>query len=170
MNKEFQVSSLKFQGAGTGVPALETSNLKLATPQRRPYRPVLVSPDVAMVQLGCDAAALYEMADGDLRWVWNISERPDGAARNLRFWMGELKDRSLRDMDPAQAIEAVAGHPFERTLSRRTVGHLLLLRPPSVLALVRGGQLVRPTGGNRSQVTRASLVDFLHRRLLERMN
>ena len=147
--------------------------MKQETPQtalRRSYRPVLVSPDVAMVQLGCDAATLYEMADGDLRWVWNIAERPDGAARNLRFWMGELKDRSLREMDPGQAIEAVVGHPYERTLSRRTVGHLLLVRPSSMLNFVRGGLLAPPSSGHPSLVTRASVVEFLRRRLLERMN
>ncbi len=142
----------------------------IPTAIRRPYRAALVDVSIAMFQLGCDLPTLYEMADGDLRWVWNVATNAQGTMRELRFWIGELKDRSVRNLDAGQVIASIVGHPHEVNLSRRTVGQMLRLSPQGVLNLVRGGQLTPAPGGNRSLVTRASVVEFLRLRLVERMN
>jgi hypothetical protein len=141
------------------------TTLKLPAQLRR-IRPVLVDVNSVMQMLCVSAESVYELVDGgDLRWVWNVSEKPDGT-RLLRFWVGELMPSHRPACSLPEAIAAVIGHPHETNLSRRTAGDILLLRSPSIKSLVDGGELLPPTQFDTGHITRASLVEFLTRRLV----
>lgn len=129
--------------------------------------PPLVDVNGASLLTSLAPERLIEMADGEFRWVWNVALlHREGHRRELRFWTGEIKDPTTRNRDAGAVIGEIVGRPYEKNLRRRTVGRLLWLRPPSVLYLVRHRELCPPSPEDSGRITRASLVDFLHRRLI----
>lgn len=142
------------------------TTLKLPAANRAAYRPVLVSVDVVMQQLRLTEDSVFEMADsGELRWVWNVALKSEGR-RELRFWLGELLNRANSALQTERVLEMVIGHATERNLTRRTAGQILGLRRCLVMRLVDAKELTAPSPLDSGHITRASLVSFLSRRLL----
>lgn len=131
----------------------------------RSYRPVLVSVNVAMQVLGYDADSVVMMAEsGRLRWVWDVSVH-QAVKRELRFWMGELLNPT-QPRNTGDVIQAVIGHETQPRLRAVTVGHTLLVRRPTIHALVHTGALTGPLVGGVQWIDRNSLEEFLRNRLL----
>ena len=136
---------------------------------RREYRPVLLDVSGAMYTLRLEQATVLEMVDtGELRWVFDVATRAPGATRReLRFWLGELlapgahTDKSARDV-----VEAVVGHEVSPELRSHTVCNLLRVARPHLRRLAVTGELRGDVNGRVRWIERASLCQFLERRLV----
>lgn len=136
----------------------------IASVWQRQWRPVLVDISVAKYLLNVDSSTVYNMVlAGDLRWVWNVSG--SAAGRDLRFWMGELLARACT-LDQPTVIEAIIGSGRGEFISGITVAQTLDVDRAQILRYVATGELQGKVDGNVRRITRASLRDFLTRRLL----
>ena len=137
--------------------------------KRRTYRPVLVSLSCAATELGLEPESVTQMTEaGTLRFVFDIAAT-GAKRRTLRFLLSELHTPAAAASQTLDcALNEIAGSPLfvrirtctvsSRLQTTRTVVHKWLLR----------GELA---GGKDKQgrqwVERASLVDFLKRRMYQ---
>lgn len=154
------------------------ANRQLPTPKQLAFwvpkvtwRPVLVDTRIAMAELGFTAKTIREMRDaGEMRWVWDVSV-PAADIENTRFWLGELMrlktgDAGARNLPVAEVRPCVVGHETQPELRSLTVCNLLLVTHPTLLALHRAGELRGRVDRCVRWIERASLVEFLSRRLI----
>jgi len=112
------------------------------------------------------SAILAMIGSAQIHWAWDVSVHP-GPAREVRIWFRELRAPHLvRAMSPAGVIDAVIGHPAERRLRAQTVGSILMVAGQVVSDLVAAGEISGTVEDSGLWVTRASLVEFLARRLI----
>jgi hypothetical protein len=135
------------------------------------YRAVLVDVNTAMQILGVSQTSLMRLVDdGTLLWTFDVAPVRDNRAE-WRFWLGELvAPAQKRDLTPERAMSSIVGHEICDELSARTVGDILLLRPQSVLRLVRTGQLDGRINRKTRWITRGSVIKFISHRWVGAQN
>lgn len=128
-------------------------------------RAALVTVDTACTVLGVDSETLTSMVeDGSLVWVWDLSARQN-CIRSLRFWTGELMDRSAARKPRAEVISAII--PASRDRFRTSeLAQALRISDPHLLRLVQCGHLVGTIEGHTRWITRKSAAAFLESRLV----
>lgn len=132
-----------------------------------PYRSVLVDVHTVVTLWSLPPATVLAMIEcGQIRWAWDVSV-PAGAAREVRVWLRELFAAELsRGLDVKAVIESVVGHSTEPRLRGQTVVRTLQVSTQTVHNLVAAGELKGAVEERVLWVTRASLVEFLLRRLI----
>ena len=131
----------------------------------RPYRPVLVSVEtVAALAEIHPESVVYMCEAGAYRWAWDFGT---GDRREIRIWVGEVMSRSHAGLPLTDVLRRVIGHETEPLLRASTVCAMFAVPHPTIHRLVAAGQLRGPLDSNIQWITRASLQEFLTRRLLE---
>jgi hypothetical protein len=112
-------------------------------------------------------SAILAMVDcAQIHWAWDVSVQ-QGRERCVRVWFRELfAPHLVRAMSAAGVIAAVLGHPTERRLLAQTVSRILMVSDKTVQDLVAAGELSGAVEDSGLWVTRASLAEFLSRRII----
>jgi hypothetical protein len=134
----------------------------------------LVTLDLVRAVSGLDTERVWTRVEsGRLRWVWDISARshPGGAAcrgevRELRFWAAELvAPEHCRYLQVEQVLSTVLGGQRQHWTSIEVAQRWLCSRA-ILKRLVDAGELAGPLRARTRWLTRASMADFLRRRLV----
>jgi hypothetical protein len=140
-------------------------NDQLLIPFRIHQRTVLVTVETAKAALGLDAESIWAMIDcGEIRWAWNIATRVNGL-REIRIWARELMQPGL-ELPASEVIDMLIGTSRPRLTSVEIARHVLCCSRPHMLDLLRSGELAGDMVGHHQFVHRASLAEFLTRRML----
>lgn len=127
-------------------------------------RTVLLGLETVRARFGCDAESVFAMVEsGRLRWVFDVSLEHQIAQRELRFWTGEIvAPENVARQTVEQVIAAIVGRGA--TVRRGEIERQWVVSAQHVGRLVKAGEL---TLASMSQITRASLENFLERRLCQ---
>jgi hypothetical protein len=123
-----------------------------------------VTLEAVRIARGCDAESVLNCV-GDamhpkfLRWVFNVSVKPNGDIRELRFWKEEAFGAADAWMPHPDAISRILG--TRRTFPRGEIEVQWTVNAMTISRLVRTGELIEVN----HELTRASLAAFLERRL-----
>ena len=133
------------------------------TPLALNQRTVLMKVDFVMDVRGVSADVAYDMADGGLQWVWNVSVDPAGKIRDLRFWSREvITPETTRNMNLATVLALILGE--RKNFQAGEVCQLLRVRRPTLINL--RDQLCGHLGAHSTVFPHAGLHEFLTARWL----
>jgi hypothetical protein len=133
----------------------------------RPYRPVLVSLACAATELGLEADTVKELTEaGKFRFVFDLAAK-GAKRRELRFWLGELRGEPGAAAQTLEgALHEIAGPKALERVRTATVSGRLQTTRTVVHKWLDSGEIAGGTAaGGRQWISRASLVEFLRRRL-----
>jgi hypothetical protein len=135
-------------------------------------RTVLVTVDALRASLGVDAETILARIDaGEYRWVFDVSAvrsrrfHSSKHVRELRVWAKEIiAPEATSSLSQADAVTQIIGKR-ERYYGTE-IAQLLLVSRPQIFRLNEGGELDGEIVSGKLWVKRASLEDFLTRRLV----
>lgn len=131
-----------------------------------PYRAVLVDVNTVVALWSLPPSTVLAMIEcGQIRWAWDVSTH--GAHREIRVWLRELfQSTSVRTMGAREVVEAVIGYTAEARLRASTVRRMVMVPHVTIHRLTELGQLEGSVEDGKLWISRASLADFLTRRLI----